>query len=53
LTPDVQSLRFSFFDGAGVAVSLQVRADTADPDVPGGVRTQRLTSTVPLRNFGS
>jgi hypothetical protein len=63
--PDVQSLSFSFFDGAGGAVTpamnaanvraligdLQVRADTADPSVPGGVRTQRLTSTVPPRNF--
>ncbi len=40
-----------------VTVSLQVRGDTLDssvrPNVTGGFRTQRLTSTVQLRNFGS
>jgi hypothetical protein len=63
--PDVQRLTCSVFDGArgavapamnaanarALIVNLQVRAETADLSVPGGVRTQRLTSTVPLRNF--
>ena len=40
-----------------VTVNLLVRGDTLDPsvhpNVSGGHRTQRLTSTVQLRNFGS
>jgi prepilin-type N-terminal cleavage/methylation domain-containing protein len=40
-----------------VTVNLQVRGDKLDPsvrpNVAGGYRTQRLTSTVQLRNFGS
>ena len=40
-----------------VTVNLQVRGDRLDPSVrpkvSGGYRTQRLTSTVQLRNFGS
>lgn len=66
--PDIKSLSFSFLDGSGnavnpatsaaniraVTVDLRVKADTYDPSVPpDGYRTQRLTSTVQLRNFGS
>ncbi|MFI5341497.1 MAG: type II secretion system protein J [Candidatus Methylomirabilales bacterium] len=66
--PNIKSLSFSFLDGSGnavnpatsaanvraVTVDLWVKADTKDPNVPpDGYRTQRLTSTVQLRNFGS
>ena len=64
---DIQSLSFTYLDASGAAVTpatgaaniravivnLQVRGDTLDTSVASASRTQRLTSTVQIRNFGS